>query len=371
MLPDMERGVGPDHHLTRRVFLRLLLVSAYTGNLAAACTPSQSPSLPKPPYNPLIDARAIQDKYVGEILEIEDGFTGKSPVVGDPAVRRHTELVAGMFTEYYGTQSTADQLAGNILLIPTTEEFLRYLRQTGNLPRDVSEREVHGTVAQYTKEGAVVNLGHEVFNPNSVAKDIRSGLIPSAWNSLRELRITQTHEWGHKTQPNTDDPLLKLLDPKERYPNRRFSGFRLERFADISEGAYQADMATRVRYVELDEAAVELISAKPNFDLFPAGKDFYSSYPDFHGNPEGVSQMAKRLNRLRDATRMNPLILFNLHTNSEISEHFYQILRRSGLVPTDPSIVLLAVKTLINTVISGDPIGMKRYIDGALKYTPD
>ena len=215
-------------------------------------------------------------------------------------------------------------------------------------------------------------MGHEVFDPSFSTKNARRGTVPAAWNPLSELRITETHEWAHRTQENTSDPLLGLIDPKSRYPAKKFSGFRLDGFADIAQGgAYLEDLKTRLQYVELDEASVELISAKPNNDLFPEDKGFYSTYPDFHGNPEGVSQMAKRLNRVLDAARINPLALFNRHTNSKTSAFFYLMLQRTGLEQDEHFLVPLQVKALIDTIISGDPKGMQKYIDAAYKTTPD
>src|SRR3989344_7299518 len=89
--------------VSRRAFMSTVLAVIS----AAAC--KNIPDLPTPLPNPVINQGGIQDKYVGEILEIEEGFNDKKLVTGDPILRRHTALVAGMFAEYYHTGQTPDE----------------------------------------------------------------------------------------------------------------------------------------------------------------------------------------------------------------------------------------------------------------------
>ncbi len=376
----MVESVIYDLPQTSRVLPRRLFLLEVTAAFAAACAPTV-PELPTPSENrdrthpSTIPVPDIQSKYVGEILEIEDSFKG-SLANGDSIIRRHIELVAGMYHNYYNTTISVDQMAGGVLLIPTTEEFVRYLKQVKNFSGNFTDQENRQIVARFLTGGtAVVNLQADFFNAAIIQKGIERKMLPQAWNPARTLRTTLAHEWGHDIVGNSTDPILSLLDPKNRYPSKRFEGFRVKGLTDLAEGIYPSDIKPNtehaLRYSELDEAAVELLAARPNVEFFPKDRNFYSSYPDYHGSTDGITQMGLRLNRLKDACRVGDDILYRRHYASDVGQFFFLLLRRTGFLPGDPMLATFFVQSVINTIISGDPKNMEKYVNGALKYTPD
>jgi len=320
---------------------RMLLTTAIMGipvatvGLTAAVLTSPRPTEPEQSL----------DQLVRSVTSLENHF--REPNLDSPEYRTpHTLLMADIFQRFYQTALSKDAFYFATRFILRHDAFVKLFTARSQTVTPLSTATPRNPSAYFafTDNGiCYIDLSHLYFNSNHLKN---TSNLPPFWNPLKSSRMGLTHEWGHFTTPNPNDLVLLALDPTNKYPSKRASGFS---FQDLSH-------PDQTLFDGFDEAATELSSISLNRQLF--GSLWYSNFIDSYGR--NITQAAFNLDSLISAAGISIQELFKLHSQSEPHEFLFMLVERAGIVikgdPLDPAVLknVLEVETGFVKAIMGD-----------------
>lgn len=281
-----------ENGINRRQALRWLIGGAI--GLGAVAVGISRPWDQPDPEQPKSETLA---SLVDEAIKIEDEFQ-ESDLSNKNNRVQYTNLLAQIFTKYYSTNTTANQLASTVIFS--------------------SKETINGSPAVTKDNKIYIDTSNDIFQKN---KTSTKSNWSKGWNPLKSLRLTLFHEFIHEiVQLRQDQALFSVVDAQNNVRDKEISGFRVQGYDNKNRSVAIYDL--------IDEASVELLSKYINTDLF---RSFISGYI----SKEGVdaSAIMTRLEQVLNSAGISRTDLANFHQTSDLKGFLLLLNERYGISP--------------------------------------
>lgn len=252
------------------------------------------------------------EDLVLEAKQLENNYT-RLNLNNIPIRNRYTQLIAGIFSQYFPSDYSPNALVAATTFVPTKGEFDNLYTSLHHLPSPLSDDHVDAlkSIYGFTIDGRVyIDTTHPSFHSSQI---ITSQGKPILWTPLKTLRMGTAHEYGHLIVNTRDnDMTLAALYPRQQ--DRYVEGFRIRN-----------RKSSGVRFWELDEAAVELLAAWMNNAMFGSWRSDYI----LHG--KDVTLAARNLHSILRPANISAQTLSEYHRHSQLDDFLLSLVEKSGV----------------------------------------
>lgn len=271
--------------------------------------PDQTPQKPE----------TLED-MVAKAKRMEDEFKGRD--LSDKNIReKYADILAGIFVFHHPGYLSRQELKETVGWADSLDQFVRQRiassGRTGIPTAQQLEKERSTTASTDNRRRKItVNVASDGFKQENI------NLIqnaPPAWNPLRELRVSLFHEFNHLAIESSDEVLFSIVDPNNKFKDKRIEGFR---FMGVDERGSFAGALN-----DLHEAVIELLARDLSQSYFGS---YYSNYPtEITG--EDLTVVIDRLKQILQVVGITHQELATLHKNSNLREFLLKISDKVGV----------------------------------------